>query len=177
MEVEIVFHIFHAQSGLHFGQDTWAAGWLQGNWIGRHVPRASEAPEPKPAEKPLAFRGGVQAMEWVPIGLAPGPREGPTTVPGPCEPHEDSWESQEAPTQILARQAPLPGTRACRKEVKRKSPTSFVIPFAHSNVSKPFGKTVFTQPHWNPDHVFPEQYTFPRQLTIQIQHSKKKKRI
>lgn len=38
--------------------------WLAaGNGLGRHVPRASEAQKSKPAKKPLAIEGGVQAME------------------------------------------------------------------------------------------------------------------
>lgn len=48
----------------------------------------------KPAEKPLAFKGGVQATEGVLSGLAPGPGQGPTITPEPWEPHEASWEFQ-----------------------------------------------------------------------------------
>jgi len=66
----------------------------------------------------------------------------------------------------------LPGTPACRREVKRKSPTSFIIPFAHSNVSKPFGKTVYS--HTEVPTTFSLNSTLPRQLTIQPQHSERR---
>lgn len=92
--MEIVFPVLCAQSGL---RQQGASGRIPGlpagcreNRFGHHVPRASEAQEPKPAEKPLAFEGGVQAPEGAPLGLAPGPREGPPIMPGPWEPHEAS---------------------------------------------------------------------------------------
>lgn len=103
-------------------------------------------------------------MGGVPSGLAPGPGAGLTVRPGPREPHEDRCELQEAQIPIWARQAPLPATPARRREVERKSPTSLVTPLAHSNVSKPFGKTACTAT-LKPRPRFPERY-LPTQLAV-----------
>lgn len=88
-------------------------------------------------------------MECVPLGPAPGQHKARLSQQGTmfCWRHSSaSWRKPDPEPEPgghlhLAMRSPT-----CPGQVQRKSPTSSIIPFAHSNVSKPFGKTAFTAP-------------------------------
>lgn len=145
--MEIVFPVFRAQRGL---QQEGTLGRIPGLLAGHRgidlgVTFLGPQRPKNGSQQRSRWPSKEESRQGVPLGLAPGPGKGLTSTPGPWEPHKASWELQEARTRILARQALLPGTMpAIKKSNERAQKTSFVIPFAHSIVSKRFGKAVFT---------------------------------
>lgn len=111
-----------------------AGGWLQGDPFGPSSPRESEGPEQNSAQ----------------LGGSPGVGKPDCHPRAPVPPAAQLWGRGSAVLRPgPAQQAPQPGTHTgmpahLSQGSSTKEHTSPILPFAHSDVSKPFGKAAFT---------------------------------
>lgn len=150
--VEIVFNIFHAQSGLQHegtlgGNPGLFAGWLQGDPLGPYIPRESEGPRTKASREAMGLSWeGVRSMEWISLGLAPG-QGGPPCQGTACarNPAAVRGSSDSKP----GRQAPPPGTHARPPAVEKFNERALHLSSYHLHIqtSVSLSGRLCLQPH------------------------------